>query len=1134
MIINTSSDHFLIKKSDFKDLFKIMKICLFLLFAFAFQMMATNTNAQDAIIELKSNSVTVSQLISEIEKQTDYLVVYSNREVNTSRTVNLKNKSDKVSEYLNQTFIGTDIGYDFENNYIVLSKKAQQTANILTNLVQSVQQQGKTVRGTVTDSDGEPVIGATIVVKDNPTQGTVTDVDGNFILSNLPENAVLQITYVGMKPQEVSTAGRNRINIIMESDIELLDELVVVGYGTQKKANLTGAVANIQMDDLGSRPLTNSSLALQGKVSGVYALQNSGKPGADNATINIRGVGTINNSDPLVLIDGFPGSMNDVSVNDIKSISVLKDAASAAIYGNRAANGVILITTKRGDSGKMTVTYNGYFGMQEATSLPKVMNSVEYTTLYNEAALNSGMPIKYTDEIIQKYAAGNDPMYPSINYFDVYYGRAKIQNHRVNLTGGTDNLNYAFMLGYLNHEGILVATNFEKMDFRSNLDAYFLKNKKLRLSARLSGNKRETNEPTDEWNAKWYATNAPIWPLKNTSDQWIAVIGERNYYGEIQEGSTRSAMRYTFNSQLEAEYQIFDCLSAEISYGFNVVTSNTNAFHANVLLANIDGSTRNLTSDLNETDNNDTQTLFTSLLKYQKAIGKHEFNLLAGYSEEEFKWKWNSGSRSKFINNTQRILNLGDPSTMQNNAGAYDLGLQSAFGRINYIFDGKYLFEANIREDGSSRFAKGYRWGTFPSFSTGWIISEEEFMKNLTWIDLLKIRGSWGRLGNQNINTYYAASDILTTGLNYSLGGSLNSGVATTSMSNKQTTWETSEQTNIGIDIGINRCIEITVDYFSKATNDILLQIPIPITMGNLTPPYQNVGKVKNKGIEFSGTYKKQFSNGLRFDGTLNLSHIKNKVTDLYGRSPIIFSPKAYVEGYAVNSFYGYKMDGVYQISDFTWQNNSNTSIPHNERNYALKDGVVRVSNFNPTPGDTKYKDLDGDGVVTMEKDRTVIGKQFPDLTYSLQLNFDWRQFDLGLFLQGVEGIEGYTYYEISTPFSGSANTASWWKDRWTPENPTNKMPKLSLDTGRNNIHSEFYMEDASYMRLKNIELGYTLDNTITSSIGINSLRIFGNIQNAFTITNFKGFDPEQPVGETRAQAYPQVRIFSAGVNINF
>ncbi len=1081
--------------------------------------LSANVYSQHSKLSLTVQNATVRDVLKEIEEQSDYFFMYKSEEIDLTRNVSLQLENKPIEEIMNTLFQATDISYEIINRQIVLTNKS-------VNRSINQAQQPQTVSGKVTDPKGLPLPGVTVVVK-GTNQGIITDLDGNYAIQDVPSDAILVFSFVGMRTQEVSVEGKQKINVVLQEETIGIEEVVAVGYGTQKKANLTGAVGSVQMDDLESRPLTNSSLALQGKVSGVYALQKSGKPGGDDAVINIRGVGTLNNSDPLVLIDGFPGSMNDVSASDIKSISVLKDASSAAIYGNRAANGVILITTKRGATGKVTVTYNGYFGMQEATSLPEVMNSVEYTTLYNEAAINSGMPAKYTDDVIQKYAAHNDPMYPDINYFDVYYDKAKVQNHRVNLSGGSENLQYAFMVGYLNQEGILVATNYKKMDFRSNFDTYFLEGKKLRLSARLSGNKGETNEPTDEWNAKWYATNSPIWPLKNTSDQWIAVIGERNYYGEIQDGSTRNIMRYTFNSQLEAEYQIFKGLSAEVSYGFNVITSNANAFHANVLLANVDGSTRYLTSDLTETDNNDTQTLLTSLLKYQKTIGKHEFNLLAGYSEEEFKWKWNNGYRSKFINNTQRLLNLGDPSTMKNDAGAYDLGLQSVFGRINYVFAGKYLLEANIRKDGSSRFGEGYKWGTFPSFSAGWIVSEEEFMQNLTWLDMLKVRGSWGRLGNQNINTYYAASDILTTGQNYSLGGNLNSGVATTSMSNKQTTWETSEQTNIGIDLGISRSIEITADYFTKTTRDILLQVPIPITMGDLTPPFQNVGEVKNKGFEFSGTYKKQFSNGLKFNGTLSLSHIKNKVTDLYGRSPIINGPKALVEGYAINSFYGYKMDGVYQTSDFS-------GYDETTKKWILNDGVVSVQNFNAEPGDIKYKDISGDGVVTMDKDRTVIGKQFPDLAYSLQLNADWKQFDLGLFFQGVQGIEGYTYYEISTPFSGSANTGSWWKDRWTSENPTNKMPKLSLDTSRNNIHSEFYMEDASYLRLKNIELGYTLSKKLTSSIGINSVRIYGNIQNAFTITKFKGFDPEQPVGETRAQAYPQVRIFSAGVNINF
>jgi hypothetical protein len=353
-------------------------------------------------------------------------------------------------------------------------------------------------------------------------------------------------------------------------------------------------------------------------------------------------------------------------------------------------------------------------------------------------------------------------------------------------------------------------------------------------------------------------------------------------------------------------------------------------------------------------------------------------------------------------------------------------------------------------------------------------------------------------------------------------------------MANKQTTWETTTQTNFGLDLGINKTIGITVDYFNKKTSDILMQAPIPITMGNLTPPYVNVGEVVNKGIEFSVSYKKTLSNGLKFSSTLNLAYIKNEITNLNGKSPIITEPKAFVEGYAINSFYGYKSDGVYQISDFTWQNSSDPNIPNLERKYVLKPGVVSVANFTATPGDLKYKDLNGDGIVTMDKDRTVIGKQFPDLSYSLQMNVDWKQFDLGLFFQGVQGIQGYTYYEIVCPFSGYSNNGIWWLDRWTPENPTNKMPKLILDGVRNQVFSDFYMEDASYLRLKNIELGYTLKTRISSAVGINSVRVYGNIQNLFTVTKFKGFDPEQPTGETRAEAYPQVRIFSAGVNINF
>ena len=837
---------------EIKHLFRMMRNTLLALFVFAGTAFATESYSQTMKVTVVADNVSTGKVISEIEKQTDYLFVYNVNEVNLKRNVKVNAQNKSVAEVLNKVFEGTDIYYAMEGKNIMLMSKAKDG---------EAAQQANKVTGIVKDANGEPVIGANVTVR-GQSIGTITDIDGRFVL-DAPKDAVLQITYIGFTSQDVKIGNKKEIVVTLTEDTETLDEVVVVGYGTQKKVNLTGAVGNVSMKDIGDRPITNAGNALQGTVSGVYALQKSGQPGADGAVINIRGVGTLNNSDPLVLIDGFPGSMSDVDASDISSISVLKDAASASIYGNRAANGVVLVTTKKGALGKVKLSYNGYFGIQEATSLPSVLNSYDYATLYNEACRNSGQQEKYLPEQIQKFRDGTDPMYPSIDYFDVYYDKASMQNHRLNLTGGSDNFQYAIMLGYLEQEGILVGTNYRKTDFRTNIDSYLWK-KKLRVTTRLSGNYGVKKEPRDIWNAKWYATNAPVWPLKNEEGIWMSVNGERNYYGEIMEGSSSRTERYVFNGQLEGELKIWDGLSAQLTYGYNVENSNINAFHANVTLANADGSTKSLMSDLNETNHLNYQTLLTALLKYDKNFGRHSVSAMVGYSEEYFKWKWNSGFRSGFVNNDQPVLNLGDASTMSNNADAYDLGLRSYFARINYSFNERYLFEANIRRDGSSRFAKGNQWGTFPSFSVGWLISEENFMKNLDWLDMFKIRASWGKLGNQNINSYYVGSEILSSGQNYSLGGALQPGVAVNNLINKETTWETTSQIDIGFDLALNNGISLTFDYFDKRTNDILMQTPIPLTMGNLGAPYVNAGKVSNKGIEAMVSYRKRFDNGLQ------------------------------------------------------------------------------------------------------------------------------------------------------------------------------------------------------------------------------------------------------------------------------
>ncbi len=1102
-----------------QKLLLVMKLTAFLIVVLTMQVTAT-VYSQNKKLSLNMQGSSIKEVLQQIEAQSEYRFIYENEKVNLDAKVSIRVKDEVVENILKQLFEKEGINYSITNNNLILINPSGQQMRNLGKESNGSQQQ-KTVSGKVTDSTGSSLPGVSVAVK-GTTNGTITDVYGKYSLTNLPANAVLQFSFVGMKSQEVAVGGKATVNVVLAEESIGLEEVIAVGYGTQKKANLTGSVGNVKMDELASRPLTNASLALQGTVAGVYALQSSGKPGDDNAVIDIRGVGTFGDNMPLVIIDGFPGSMSDVNANDIKSISVLKDAASSSIYGNRAANGVILITTNKGTSGEMKISYNSYFGVQNATRLPSVLNSVQYATLRNEASANSGSIPNYTDADIQKYAAHNDPMYPDIDYFKVYYGQANTQNHRLSMTGGTDNLQYAFMLGHLDQDGILVGTSYKKTDFRSNIDAFFLKDKKLRLSAKLAGNLGIKGEPTSVWNAEWYATLAPVYPLKNEAGQYMSVNGELNPYAEIVTGSTSQTKRYNLSGQVEAEYKIVKGLSAQFTYGYNVITSNVNAFNANVVLQNKDGSTKTESSDLSVTNETDVQTMLTSLLKYNKAFGKHELNFLAGYSEEEFTYDWQNGYRKNFVNNDQRILSLGDAATQTNNAGSYDLGLRSYFGRINYAFNGKYLFEANIRRDGSSRFALGKQWGTFPSFSGGWLISKERFMANLDWLSSLKLRASWGQLGSQNISNYYNGSDILTSGQNYSLGGTLYSGVAIKDMTNKELTWETAQQLNFGIDVALEHGFEFTADYFDKRTKNLLLKGQIPLTMA-LNAPYVNAGEVQNKGIETSLTYRKTFSNGIKLRATLNATHIVNKITKMDVAEQLT-SPKAIKVGAAINSFYGYKMDGIYQTSDFNLSNGV----------YTLKPNVVSVSNYTAQPGDIKFKDLNGDGVVDPNNDRTIIGKQFPDLTYSLNLNLEWKGFDFSAFFQGVQGIEGYFYYEIATPFSGVANLGSWWMNRWTPTNPSNTMPRVTLDEYRTNIHSSFYMEDASYLRLKNIELGYTINPKTISKIGIGSIRVYANIQNAFTITKFKGFDPEQTVSQTRAESFPQVRVMTMGVNVNF
>lgn len=1140
MKINTSFNHF-IKKSDFKNLFKIMKICLFILFVFTFQMMATNTNAQDAIIELKSNTVTVSQLISEIEKQTDYLVVYSNREVDTSRKVNLKSKSNKVSEYLNEAFNGTDISYDFEKNYIVLSKKAEETASILTNLVQTAQQQGKTVRGTVTDSNGEPVIGATIVVKDNPTQGTVTDVDGNFILSNLPENAVLQISYVGMKTQEISTSGRSTVDIILEADTEQLEEVVVVGYGTQKKVNLTGSVSSINSDELIKSPAASTTNTLAGKLPGLVVKQTSGQPGFDQSRINIRNFGNA-----LVIVDGIEQSFNNVDPNEIESISILKDA-SAAIYGARAGNGVILVTTKRGTFGKPMITLNSTMTGQAYTNFPRPVNAGEYATLYREAQLNSGVPepqLRYSEEDIAKYFEGTDPRYPNTNWEDVIMRDwAPQQQHNISMRGGSEKVKYYTFLGYLDQDGMFKGGNtwYKRYNVRSNIDASITS--QLSISFDLSAikeNVQESNRPaSQEWFWMDFFDSKPTAPSSLPDKTKVPHISPGPFNAIINTheklGGYDKYFKTSLKGSLLLNYELKEIkgLSLKLKMDYFQYMQDRKVFTKENEIWDYDYDSDTYTlygksypTSLRQAYNTDQTITGQASINYSNTFDeKHTVESLLLYEVIDYSSKNYSAYRENYITTAIDQLFAGGSTNQQANGSASESGRQSLVGRVNYGYLGKYLLEATARYDGSANFPKNKRWGFFPSVSAGWRISEESFLKdNINWIDNLKLRGSISQMGYDGVPPYQYLAGYQFSGYYVSNGVEV-PGLSTTGLPNTNITWETMTLSNIGLDISVFRGrIYSEMDLFKRLREDMLGSrlAALPSTFGASLPD-ENINSQIARGFEFLlGT--KGGNRDFRYDISANVSQARSKwnyfeEVEYTDPDDIRINKKT---GKYVDIGFGYKSDGLFT---------SQTEIDN------LTYDMDGQGNATLSPGDIKLVDINKDGILNWRDWVKINDGGMPHLMYGLNINLAYKNFDFSLLAQGAAD---YTV----TLQAGNINIDSErtpykviWEERWTPENNDRNaiIPRQKFSQTTNNWNSDYWNRNGSYLRLKNINLGYTFKNSVINKIGLRKLRFFATGTNLFTISELTryGIDPESP-DATRGWTYPIQKTISLGINLNF
>lgn len=989
-----------------------------------------------------------------------------------------------------------------------------------------------TVSGTVTDDSGFEVIGATVIVSGDATRGTVTDIDGKYSLANVPANGSLEFSYVGMKTEIIPVNGRTTIDLVMSADTELLEEVVVVGYGTQKKVNMTGAVAQIDSKVLESRPVQNVSSALQGLMPGVMVTSGQGRPGQDGATIRVRGVGTLNTADPYILVDGVEtGTMNSVDPNDIESISVLKDAASAAIYGSKASNGVILITTKRGKTGKPRITYNGYVGLQSPTEMIERMGSYNYARLYNQSLVDAGYNPRFSDDQIQKFKDGTDPNYPNTDWYKEAYQTGVQHTHNVNVSGGTDDVKYMGSVGYLDQVGILPNATRQQFNGRTNLDMKL--NSRLNVKLNLAYIKNDYADPTSSYAG---GSSDQIIRQLNRIAPWIVSRYDDGTWGTISDGSpiawldvnqTVSRDNQNFSGTLSADYKIVDGLVATVTGSY---VGNTQHYRDFQKYIRYNANKETEPNHLDERHYNWDRTNFDALLNYDKQFGLHGFKALAGWHAEKYNYNYNRSYRKDFPSNDLTDMSAGDAASQQNWGNTRELAMLSWFGRVNYDFAGKYLFEANIRSDASSRFAKDQRWGYFPSFSGAWRMSEEDFMAGANdWLDNLKLRASWGLLGNQDaLDDFYPWMNTYNLGALYPFGGSLNSGYYQSSYKLSTISWEKARTWGIGLDATINSKINLSLDYYDRKTTGIIMDVPVPQEFG-LGAYKDNVGAMVNRGVEVMLGYNNRWGDWT-FNITGNAAYNINELLDLGGPGTMTDpnnGNKRRVVGERLNSFYAYEAKGFFD---------SDAAAQEWMDKYSGKPGYP-FGNMKFRGGDLIYQDTNGDGVITSD-DRKLIGSSDPAFTYGVNLNAGYKNFDISMIFTGAAGVYRLINQEVTGYFNGDdSHPASAWLDAWTPDNKNAKMPRVAYSTTSpslsSNVMSTFWIQNASYLRMKNLQLGYTLPKSFLKSVGIENVRVYYSAENIFTLHNMLvNVDPE--ISSERASSFPLTQTHAIGLNVSF
>lgn len=1019
------------------------------------------------------------------------------------------------------------------------------------------------VSGTVKDSTGEPLVGVT-VLENGTSKGTSSDIDGNFRIT-VADGATIRFSYIGYNPKVMKAAPK--MEVVLDVAANTLDEVVAIGYGTQKKSVVTASISKVGSDELQMTAPVRVDNALKGLASGVTVTSASGQPGAA-ARVRIRGIGTINNSDPLYIVDGMPieGGLDYLNPADIASIEVLKDAASGAVYGARAANGVVLVTTKQGKEGKTKVTYDFSYGWQSVAKKRNVLNASEYAMMMNEGSINSGVAPIYTNPA--SYGTGTDWQE------EVFNNNAPVMNHQVSVSGGSSRVNYLFSVGYYDQEGI-IGGNFDRSDYqrftlRSNVGAtlFDMSEKRTWLNkatiqtnlayTRIKSRGIETNSTWGSPLGSALAMSPILTPylekgsaeeaaqLDYLKDQaaYVPMYGPDGRlvmvptaFGNFQEMSNPIAnlslpgnknWSHKFVGNFTGDLQIWDNLHYRISYGADLSFWGYDGYTPIYYLR--DGGY----SDHSSTTSTSERGLvwqIENLLSYDKTIGDHSFNIILGQSAKESSGYYLGGSRNHIINYDRPWIDASTGLAADGDMSAWGAPqaksrLASYFARASYDFDARYMIQFTIRRDGSSRFGSNNHWATFPSVSAGWNIMNEKFMEKADWLNNFKLRASWGKNGNENIGNFqYVALTSTNNNAIFGNPGSIAVGTKPSQLANPDLRWEESNQTDIGIDLGfLSNRITFTADWFLKNTEGMLMRMSLPQYVGE-SIPFGNVGKMRNWGLEFDLGYRQTFFNDLYVGVNINASYLRNKLIE-YGNEQGWENLDSFQgvgtilraqNGLPFPYFYGYKTDGI--IQNMAEANAYNT-----------KYGTSLV------PGDVRFVDVDGNGSIN-EDDRTNIGCGTPDWTYGASITLGYKGFDFNIFFQGVAGND---IYDATRRIDArSVNLPSWMLNRWTGEGTSNRIPRYVIGDGYNWQSSDLYVYDGSFCRLKNMQLGYTIPRNLTRRIGVQKFRAFVAVENLATWTKYHGYDPEISSGSEKSSGvdfgvYPQARTWTIGFNIEF